>query len=79
MHGACNMALGRFEEAVDDRSRAIARASAVSAYLYGRATCFEVQGCAVPAEGDLARVAALGHEGARLRLSSWPKAPRGSP
>jgi len=68
LRGECDHRLGRYDEAVDDWSRAIVRAPAASAYLHGRALAFEAMGMPHAARADLA---ALGHEASRQRLTVW--------
>ncbi len=70
LRGECDMALGRYDDAVDDWSNAIVRAPTEGAYLYGRSRAFEALGRVSASRADVAVAAALGHEGARKALAS---------
>ncbi len=70
LRGECDLALGRYDDAVDDWSNAIARGPTVGAYLYGRSLAFEAQGRMAAAKADAVLAAALGHEGARQRVAA---------
>lgn len=67
LRGECDMALGRYDDAVDDWSNAIACAPTVGAYLYGRSFAFQAQGRMAAANADAAVAASLGYAGAGPR------------
>lgn len=73
LRGECDLRLGRYDDAVEDWSEAIALAPGVGDYLVGRSAVFEAQGKHGAARADLTLAAVMGHEGAKERLREWTK------
>lgn len=69
LHGRCDAALGRYDDAIDAWSNAIEMEPTKGAYLYSRGAVYDVMGHESRAWADFSLAAALGDDRARQHLT----------